>query len=67
MIAYPMIDWGEGIIVKFLLLTLLSFIATVGIYVLFVRPFNITRFLFGMKPKLKVEKQVQVAVSKYVA
>ena len=65
-IAYPMIDWSEGIIVNFLLLTLLSFITTIGTYVLFVRPFNITRFLFGMKSKLKVEKQVQVVASKFV-
>ncbi len=50
-IAYPMIDWSQGIIVKFILLLCLSFAATVGFYALFIRPFNFMRFLFGMKPK----------------
>ena len=60
-IAYPMIDWSEGIIVKFLLLALLSFTVTVAIYALFIKPFNIMRFLFGMKSKQKLPKSNQVS------
>jgi len=59
-IAYPMIDWNEVIIVKFVLLTLLSFTVTVGIYALLIRPFNIARFFFGMKSKTKLAKDIQV-------
>ena len=58
--AYTMIDWSAGIIVKFMLLTFLSFVVTVGIYALFIRPFNFTRFLFGMKPKKKLVEDIQV-------
>jgi peptidoglycan/LPS O-acetylase OafA/YrhL len=64
-IAYPMIDWSEGIIVKFLLLALLSFSVTVAIYALLIRPFNIMRFLFGMKPKQKSEQRLPVTAVKY--
>ena len=65
-IAYPMINWGEGIIVKFVLLTLLSFVITVGIYALFIRPFNVSRFLFGMKTKRKSVKPLSINTVKYV-
>ncbi len=50
-IAYPMISWEAGIMVKFFVLTVLSFAATVSIYLLLIRPFNVMRFLFGMKLK----------------
>lgn len=59
-IAYPMINWSEGIIVKFVLLALLSFTVTVAIYALFIKPFNIMRFLFGMKSKQKLPSMNQV-------
>jgi glucan biosynthesis protein C len=54
--AYPMIEWDLSIPVKFLILGTLSFIITVLIYVVLVRPFRITRFLFGMKSTPKVKK-----------
>ena len=50
-IAYPMIIWEAGMMVKFVVLTVLSFAATVSIYLLLIRPFDVMRFLFGMKPK----------------
>ena len=59
-IAYPMINWSEGIIVKFVLLALLSFTVTGAIYSLFIKPFNIMRFLFGMKSKQKLPSMNQV-------
>lgn len=46
-------SWLPG--VKFLVLVLLSFLITVGIYRWFIRPFNLMRFLLGMKPKDKPE------------
>lgn len=56
-LAYPMIGWEAGMMAKFALLTILSFVATVSIYLIFIRPFNVMRFLFGMKPKNVAEKK----------
>jgi peptidoglycan/LPS O-acetylase OafA/YrhL len=54
LLAFPMINWIAPVFVKFVLLALGSFIITVAIYLLFIKPFNIMRFLFGMKPKGKL-------------
>jgi hypothetical protein len=35
---------------KYIFTVLLTFVLTMGLYHLFVRPFAVTRFLFGMKP-----------------
>lgn len=64
-IAYPMIDWSEGIVVKFILLTALSFAATVGFYAILIKPFNFMRFLFGMKPKQKIAEKPEVKELSY--
>ena len=56
-IAYPMISWEAGMMLKFAVLAVLSFVATVSIYLLLVRPFHVMRFLFGMKPKGKELKR----------
>jgi len=48
------LSWLPGM--KFLVLVALSFVVTVGIYWCLIRPFNVFRFLLGMKPKQKQEK-----------
>ena len=52
-LAYYMVQlsWLPGI--KFLSLVALSFVCTVAFYWMLVRPFNVARFCFGMKPKPK--------------
>ncbi|UCD81949.1 MAG: acyltransferase [Desulfobacterales bacterium] len=50
-IGFYMIDWEMGIMVKYLLLSTLSFVVIIGIYDLLIRRFNALRFLFGMKVK----------------
>lgn len=58
-LAYPMIDWSAPVFIKFLLLAIGAFSITVGLYLLFIKPFNITRILFGMKPKQTIIKRVE--------
>ncbi|HEY4325205.1 MAG TPA: acyltransferase family protein [Mucilaginibacter sp.] len=42
---------NESILSKYIYTVGMTFFITVGIYHLLVRPYNLTRFLFGMKPK----------------
>ena len=49
--AYPMINWQIGVGFKFLVLSTVSLFGSVAIYLVFVRPFNFMRILFGMKKK----------------
>ncbi len=49
LIGYKVVQWEMTIIYKFLIISLLSFFLTVGIYDLFVRRIKIVRVLFGMK------------------
>lgn len=50
-VAYYVIQWDLGIAWKFLTLLAIALSATLAIYELFIRHFNATRFLFGMKTK----------------
>jgi len=51
LIAYPLESMNTDILTKFFIISILSFLATVGIYLIFIRPFNVMRFFFGMKQK----------------
>ncbi len=46
---------NESILSKYIYTVGITFFITVGIYHLLVRPYAFTRFLFGMKPKMKRE------------
>jgi peptidoglycan/LPS O-acetylase OafA/YrhL len=48
-VGYFMVQWEIAIIWKVLFITTTSFILTVAIYWFLIRPFNILRFIFGMK------------------
>lgn len=50
-IAYYIIQVQEDIISKYLFLTFVTFILSLGFYVFLIKPYKITRFLFGMKIK----------------
>ena len=43
---------------KFLIISVLSLIATIVIYLIFVKPFNIMRVLFGMKIQTRKDKRL---------
>ena len=48
-IAYYIIQTQDDILSKYLFLTFVSFILSFGFYVFLIKPYKITRFLFGMK------------------
>ncbi|MDI9256789.1 acyltransferase family protein [Flavobacterium sedimenticola] len=50
-IAYYVIQTPDDILSKYLFLTLVSFVLSFGFYVFLIKPYKITRFLFGMKIK----------------
>lgn len=52
-IVYYVVQVQESIISKYLFTVILAFIISMILLHVFIRPFTITRFLFGMKPKAK--------------
>jgi len=50
-IVYYVVKTTDTIGLKYLFTIIVSFSLTLGIYHLFIRPYALTRFLFGMKPK----------------
>ncbi len=52
-VAFFVVQWGLGVGAKYAIIAALSFAGTVLAYDILVRRTNITRFLFGMKPRTK--------------
>jgi len=52
-IGYYIVQLPWGIAAKYWAISFLTLFSCVGFYLLLIRPFNATRFLFGMKPKPK--------------
>ena len=52
-IAFFIVQWAAGVAVKYLIIVAASFLVTIILYDLLVRRTNVTRFLFGMRPKKK--------------
>jgi hypothetical protein len=50
-IAYFVVQWNAGVGVKLLVIVFTSFLATLGLVELLVRPFEPMRRVFGMKPR----------------
>ena len=46
----------ETILMKYIFTVIVTFFISVLIYHLFIQPYGVMRFLFGMKPKHKVKK-----------
>jgi hypothetical protein len=49
-LGFFVVQWDIGIVPKYSIISLTSFMAIIVIYELFVRRINILRFLFGMRP-----------------
>ncbi|MVT08028.1 acyltransferase family protein [Chitinophaga tropicalis] len=66
-LAFYVVQVPETVGMKYIFIFLVTFMISMGIYHLFIRPFTVARFLFGMKPgKRKTvivphQKQVQTA------
>jgi peptidoglycan/LPS O-acetylase OafA/YrhL len=56
-VVFYVIRTGEPVLNKFLFTFITSFALIICIYHLLIRPYAVTRFLFGMKPKKKVARQ----------
>lgn len=52
-IGYYVCQWDWSIAAKYWTICFLTFISCLGFYILLIRPFNLMRFLFGVKPKAK--------------
>jgi peptidoglycan/LPS O-acetylase OafA/YrhL len=56
-IAYFVVQWNAGVAVKLLVIVFSSFLVTLGLVEMLVRPFKPVRRLFGMKPR-RPQKEV---------
>jgi peptidoglycan/LPS O-acetylase OafA/YrhL len=54
-IAYFVVQWHAGIPLKLLVVVISSFLITLGVVELLIRPFKPMRMLFGMKPRRRKE------------
>jgi hypothetical protein len=50
-IGFYIVQWNLGIAEKFIMISIISLAVMLAIYGLIIRPFNVMRFLFGMKSK----------------
>ncbi|CAN5496948.1 hypothetical protein BH23BAC1_BH23BAC1_48850 [soil metagenome] len=64
-IGYYVIQVSESIGMKFLFITILTLMLSLGIYHLYIKPFNFMRMLFGLKPLDKKKKVLMVRSSQY--
>ncbi|HYF30854.1 MAG TPA: acyltransferase family protein [Chitinophagaceae bacterium] len=63
-LAYYVVRANDVVFVKYLFLAFVSLFASVAICHLLIQPYNITRFLFGMKPKQDPQvKHTQSAIT----
>jgi glucan biosynthesis protein C len=54
-IAYYVVQWDASVLAKFVTIVVTSFVTTVVLYDVLIKRTNVTRFLFGMRPKKKLE------------
>ena len=64
-VGYFVTQWSIPDPAKFIIISLSSFVIVVATYEFLVRPFNVMRVLFGMKPKAK-EQTVNTRVTRQV-
>lgn len=50
-VGWFVIRWDMGILPKYLIIAVTSFVVIMGLYEILVRRFNVVRFFFGMRPK----------------
>jgi peptidoglycan/LPS O-acetylase OafA/YrhL len=53
-LVFYVVQVNETIGMKYIFTVVLAFCISMSIFHLFIRPYAVTRFLFGMKPKKKV-------------
>ncbi len=63
LIAYFVVQWDTGILVKLSIILIASFLITLGLVELLIRPFKPMRRLFGMKPRRSKEGETKTALT----
>jgi peptidoglycan/LPS O-acetylase OafA/YrhL len=61
--AYFVVQWESGILVKLLVVVFGSFLITLGLVELLIKPFRPIRMLFGMRPKGRQEVKGETPVA----
>jgi len=61
-VGWFVLGWGIGILPKYAIIAAVSFVLIMALYQLLIRPFNIVRFFFGMRPKKRPAKEPRVEV-----
>ena len=56
-VGYFVIQWPVGIAIKYLVINVVTILATYTVYEVLVKRTQVTRFLFGMKPKRREKKR----------
>jgi peptidoglycan/LPS O-acetylase OafA/YrhL len=63
LISYFVVQWEASILVKLLVILISSFLITLGLVELLIRPFKPMRMLFGMKPRRRREEESKTTLS----
>jgi peptidoglycan/LPS O-acetylase OafA/YrhL len=64
LIGYYVVQWHLSILLKFLIINATALIATVSVYEMLIRRVNVSRFLFGLKPRRKPKRFLPHAVKR---
>jgi hypothetical protein len=54
-VGFYVVQWSVSDPLKFIIIFVGSLVIIVGLYWFLIRPYNVMRFLFGMRPKRAVE------------
>jgi peptidoglycan/LPS O-acetylase OafA/YrhL len=66
-VAYVVVRWDAGVFPRYAAIVLLSLGLTVALYELAVRRTNVTRVLFGLKPRPRAQAEPSVVVDRVAA
>lgn len=55
-LVYYVVQTNDTILMKYFFTVAVAFLVSMSIYHVLIRPYNVMRFLFGMKPKQKMKK-----------
>jgi glucan biosynthesis protein C len=62
-VGWFVLGWGIGILPKYMIIAAVSFVLIMALYQLLIRPFNVVRFFFGMRPKKRPAEEPRVEVA----
>jgi peptidoglycan/LPS O-acetylase OafA/YrhL len=61
-LTYYLMQTPDGVGLKYFFTVIVTFVISMGIFHLFIRPFGVMRFLFGMKPRQRVGKKEETRI-----